>query len=465
MPKSIVNFWVCFALLAAGFWLGALGAGAAPSDNRVTPTVRAVAKIMPSVVSIGTTERRVILDPYVNYFAAPPGYAPVVTQYIPLGSGVVVDASGLVLTNYHVVARANDIRVRLDSGQVCLAVQLAHDRVNDLCLLELQNLPAGTVLAAADFALPADLLLGETVITVGNPFGYEHSVTKGILSAKNRAYSPDGKLVFHDILQTDAAINPGNSGGPLINLDGQLIGINVAIRQDAEGIGFAIPLERIEKILAGWMVPARRTPSILGLVPETKVVDGVSQAVVGTVEPQTPAGKAGLQPGVGIEAVNGTPVHRAIEVSRLLFQVQPGDSLHLRLAGGKNVTLRPEPMTSVQLIRRRLGVRVQALSPALCEAMGISRQVRALVISEIYSGSDLGSQRDQYGDQILRGDLVVGMRAAENVPVTRTETVESLAQLLADTHGGMEFLVAIYTVNNVNGRPLLSPIEVKVSLE
>ncbi len=465
MPKSIVNYRLCFALLVAGFWLGTVPAGTPPSSSRVTPTVQAVAKIMPSVVSIGTTEYRRIADPWLSYFDAPPGYVPVIAEYIPLGSGVVVDASGLVLTNYHVVARANDIRVRLDSGQVCLAVQLAHDRVNDLCLLELQNLPAGTVLGAADFAVPGDLLLGETVIAVGNPFGYEHTVTKGILSAKNRVVSPDGKMRFTDILQTDAAINPGNSGGPLINLDGQLIGINVAIRQDAEGIGFAIPLERIEKILATWMVPARRTTSILGLVPETRVVDGVVQAVVGTVEPQTPAAEAGIQPGTGIEAVNGTVVHRAIEVSRLLFQVGAEDSLHLRLAGGRNITLKAKPMNSVQLVRRRLGLRVQALTPALREAMGIPRQLEALAISEIYPGSDLASWRNQYGDQVLRGDLVAGIRAGDNVPITQTDTVEGLAKLLANTRGGMELLVAIYAVENVNGQPFLSRGEVKISLQ
>jgi len=478
MPKSTPNSCVLVSLLIIGLWLGAAPLWSFPSPNRITPAVQAVGKIMPSVVSVGTNEKQSVLDPYQRWFlefgpdygtVPSPGFV-TFTQYIPLGSGVVVDASGLILTNYHVVARATNVRVRvrLSSGkeQEFAAITLAHDHINDLCLLELQDLPADVALTAAEFALPKDLLLGETVIAVGNPFGYEHSVTEGILSAKNRSYSPDGNMAFHDILQTDAAINPGNSGGPLINLDGQLIGINVAIRQDAEGIGFAIPLERIEKVLAHWMVPARRTSSILGLVPDTQVVKGTCQATVGIVELQSPAAEAGLEPGMIIESANGVAVRRAIELSPLLFRVQGGDSFQLRLAGGKAVTLEAKPMTDVQLIRRRLGVHVQAVTPALGEALNIPPNLRhTLAISEIYPGSDIASRRNQYGEIIRRGDILVGIRPQKTVPVEETASVKALARMLAGTRGGMDLYLAVYAVENVNGRSFLTPIEIQVSLE
>lgn len=461
MPKSTPRIRVFFLLLAALLGPVALVPADTPSARRVTPVVRAVNTIMPSVVNIGTTERRVALkDPFEQFFSEffSPHYR-YVTEYIPLGSGVVVDASGLVLTNYHVVARARNVRVRLAGGEEFAATPVARSKVNDLCLLELRDLPASQSLVAAEFALPDDLLLGETVVTVGNPFGLEHSVAQGVLSAKNRSYHLGSDVVFNDILQTDAAINPGNSGGPLANLDGHLIGINLAIRRDAQGIGFAIPLERIEKVLNGWLVPERRTTAYLGLEPGTEIVDGKARAVVGAIRPGSPAEAAGLEAGQVIETVNGMPLQRGIELGRRLFRLQVGDRVELRLANGRTLTLAAQTMTPEQLVRQRLGLRVQPLSEALNRALGIPSQFRALAISEIDPDSDLAQHRNQYGNLIRRGDLLVSFNGTE------TQTVAELARLLQNTHSGMTARAVFYAIDTVNRRVAVSPLDLEINLD
>jgi serine protease Do len=458
MSKSTLSILVFLAFLVLGFWPGT---GAAVPSQRITPVVRAVNTIMPSVVSIGTNERRVVLkDAYEQYFSEffDPHYR-YVTEYIPLGSGVVVDAGGLILTNYHVVARARNIRVRLASGEEYAAIPVARAKVNDLCLLELQGFPANQSLVAAQFALPDDLLLGETVVTVGNPFGLEQSVAQGVLSAKNRSYYLGNDMVFNDILQTDAAINPGNSGGPLVNLDGQLIGINLAIRKDAQGIGFAIPLERIEKVLTSWLIPERRSPACLGLVPGTQVVDGQLRAVIQTVRPDSPAEAAGLRPGMVVEAANGVPVERGIDLGRILFRLGDGDPLELNVGRGKTVALKSRRMTPEELVQQRLGLRVQPLNEALARALGVPGQFRALAISEIDPASDIAQFRNQYGNLLRRGDLLVSVNGNE------TTTVEGLAKLLEGTHGGMTARIVFYAIDTVNRRVTVSPLEVEVNLD
>jgi len=192
-------------------------------SNRVTPLVRAVRRVLPAVVNIGTESIIRVSDPFESFFNEFFGTYRYYKQSIPLGSGVIIDAAGLVLTNYHVVRRASKLQVRLWDGAQCSAVPIALDETNDLALLRLnvdgaQKKP----FTAIRFAIPDDLLLGETVAAVGNPFGLEHSVSAGVLSARNRNWE-EGNVVFHDILQTDAAINPGNSPwmrGPLAAISG-----------------------------------------------------------------------------------------------------------------------------------------------------------------------------------------------------------------------------------------------------
>ena len=196
--------------------------------------------------------------------------------------------------------------------------------MNDLALIKIEPDPAHP-LKPAEFAADDDVLLGETVITMGNPYGLAHTVTVGVLSAKNREARAGNEVVFHDILQTDAPVNPGNSGGPLVNIDGQVIGINVAIWQEAQNIGFAVPVKRCRALLGRWLEPRRLRNLSLGF--ETEGNDPVKVAYV---TPDSDAAKAGLLPGAEILAVNGRDVPSQYEFGKAMLPMREGEKVRIR---------------------------------------------------------------------------------------------------------------------------------------
>jgi len=377
----------------------------ADPDSRRTPVVAAVEAVLPSVVNISTERmvhhHRQQRDPYLALRRRFFGLDNARPQP-SLGSGVIVDRSGLVLTNDHVISRGSRIFVSLADGSRYEAVTVASDAKHDLALLRLQGLAEGQELQAIEFARPEDLMLGETVITVGNPFGYGHSVAVGILSANGQRQIPGS--AFDDFLQTDAAINPGNSGGPLINLDGELIGVNQVIHSEAQNIGFAVPVKRIEQQLATWLLPSRFGLNLCGIVPETHIgEDGDCQARIARVLPDSPAAAAKLQAGMVIERVDGQPVRQAIEVSRQLWACGAGERLRLRVAG-RDVALEvaelPE-LSGRDLARQKLKVELQQLTGRLKEALNLPYD-RGLIVSDVERGSLLQRRGIQRGDILIR---------------------------------------------------------------
>jgi serine protease Do len=375
----------------------------------------------------------------------------------PVGSGVIVDSGGLVLTNYHVVQRASNVLVRLLEGDVYEADTVAYDVDQDLCLLRLSGDLSGKSLVAIPFALPEDVLLGETVVSVGNPFGLEHTVSTGVLSARNRVLR-EGGVAFDDVLQTDAAINPGNSGGPLINLDGELIGMNLAIRRDAEGIGFAIPLRRIESVLASWLVPPRFSQGYCGLTVETAMAATGPRARVAHVWENSPAARAGIAPGAVLTAVDGFPVTRAVDVGRRLWRLVPGDAAEIDLADGRRVRLAVEEMSVEVLIRQRLGVRVQALNRGLRRALDLPEAQVGLVIAEVVPESDFAMRRARWGEMVRRGDLIVQAAGID------TTSPEVLAKALAGTRSGTQIPMVLVAVDSIRGHVTLSAMSIDVTL-
>ena len=235
--------------------------GQAGQAERRSPTVNAVAKVMPSVVNIATKTRVQRVGYLYNWWRD--NWTPYAQQLPPqesAGSGVIVSESGHVLTNVHVVRDADEIWVKLtdENGEqkVYQAEAIAGSLTTDIALLKIIPSKKGETFAAATFAANDDLLLGESVMALGNPFGLGGSVSQGILSSKSRRTETDGKrLEIPDWLQTDASINPGNSGGPLINLSGEMIGINVAVLKEGQGIGFAIPIKRVNESLSRFFTP------------------------------------------------------------------------------------------------------------------------------------------------------------------------------------------------------------------
>src|SRR5947209_16279705 len=171
-----------------------------------------------------------------------------------MGTDELVDPRGYTVTNQHVVEDVHVIRVRLNDGSTYSARVLARDPDADLALLKID---AGRLLPVMPFGTGKDLMVGETVIAIGNAYGYEHTVTVGVVSALKRDVTLNKEVSYKSLIQTDASINPGNSGGPLLNVNGELVGVNVAIRAGAHGIAFAIPVDSMIRVVTD-MFKARR---------------------------------------------------------------------------------------------------------------------------------------------------------------------------------------------------------------
>lgn len=347
-------------------------------NPRITPTVKAVSKALPSVVNIGT-ERIVTFtqspwgtnDPFEqlfrNFYAQQPK-----RKETSLGSGSIISEKGLIVTNSHVVHRATKIIVTTSEGKQYLAKEIAGDSFNDLALLKIINIPENITFKPIEYAKPDSLILGEPVIAVGNPFGLGSSISRGVLSATARKLSFNGNVLFSDILQTDAAINPGNSGGPLININGKMIGINTAIFGEADGIGFAIPLKRIESILAKWMIPEKFRDVSLGIIPGEKVINDKVVFMVNEVLPESPASKAGIKSGDVITEINDSKIKSLLDIGKILWDLKKNDTVSFKFADKGKIELKVEALQILDgkdLAAKRLGLGLEKLTHKLAGAL------------------------------------------------------------------------------------------------
>ncbi|MSU34589.1 MAG: PDZ domain-containing protein [Pedosphaera sp.] len=316
-------------------------------DIRRDATVEAIEKVLPGVVNIAVQ----------GYNGEESG-----------GSGVVVDEDGYVLTNAHVIRDARQIWVKFnDDSAPYPAEKLELTRAKDVALLRLRA-PVGRRFRAVKFAKDDDLLLGETVIALGNPFGLGGSVSRGIISSKSRRRPeevPPGEfLEIADWLQTDASINPGNSGGPLINLRGEMVGLSVAVlRPDigAQGIGFAIPIKIVSSALAEILTGESLQGNWFG----ARLRAATRPLTVQVVQPGSPAEKAGLRVEDVIVQANGVRPETVIDFNRILQA--SGDREDVRIVVSQNgkerkLTLRmlkEVDFFNTELVRRRLGMTVK----------------------------------------------------------------------------------------------------------
>jgi len=278
------------------------------SALRRSPVVRAVERVAPAVVSITTA------IPAQNPF----GWMSPARLESSEGSGVVIAAEGIVLTNAHVVQGASRITASFADGAAYEAHIMGISPDLDLAVLRLRGAEG---LKAAPIGTSGDLLLGEPVIAIGNPFGLGHTVTTGVVSTTRRALETDER-VYQDFIQTDAGINPGNSGGPLLNIEGQLIGINTAIRPDAENIGFAIPVDRAMKVARDLVDYGSVQLPWLGVdLTDVRVRSpqtGISTAAVVERVHGDEAQSAGLLPGDVIVSVDDRPVQGRADLNAYL---------------------------------------------------------------------------------------------------------------------------------------------------
>lgn len=394
-----------------------------PSMRR-NEVVRAIEKAMPSVVNIGT-ERIVEHPGYFSENAEAP--LTLYDQYIysqkseksySLGSGFIIDSSGLVVTNAHVVERATKIYITLSSGQNFEANVLADDMVNDIALLRLRNPPPGLHEIQCDYS--GRLFLGETVIAVGNPFGLDSSISVGALSGKKRKFSYKGRVIFSDILQTDAIVYPGNSGGPLINIDGEMIGMNMSVYENAPGIGFAIPLSRIENVLAKWMIPERFEHLSLGIVPALSAQENnPRRVIVSDVLRDSPAEAAGIRRGERILCFNGREVVDVIALGRELIGLKEGETISIATDQGTyRMTVRKIVYDDVfALSRRKLALPLMYMTASIARELGYP----------LDSGLVVNGLLPDTPPEVKRGDILVKINTtAINSPADLATALRTL---------------------------------------
>ena len=332
------------ALLIAALALPAVAAarGAESDPERRSLVVQAVEKASPAVVNVSTeqiVERRASpfpfpQDPFFEeFFRDFVDPRPRRFKTTSLGSGVIVAADGTIMTNVHVIERASRVRVMLNDQREFDATLVGADADADIAVLRVK---AGGDLPHIPFGTSADLMIGETVIAIGNPFGLSHTVTTGVVSAVGRSLR-DEERTYTDFIQTDASINPGNSGGPLLDIKGELIGINTAIYGKAQGIGFAIPVDRARRVMKDLVSYGEVRHAWIGLVvqdltPELAQHFGVRRGVVAAqLDPKSPAETAGVARGDALVKVDGREVASREEFEQRIDDHAEGDRITLTL--------------------------------------------------------------------------------------------------------------------------------------
>ncbi|MCS7238543.1 MAG: DegQ family serine endoprotease [Thermoguttaceae bacterium] len=345
-----------------------------------------------------------------------------------LGSGVIVSADGYILTNHHVVARATEIEVTLSDGRRFPGKVVGSDERTDLAVVKIE----ATGLVPAVLGNSDAVEVGEWVVAIGSPFGLDQTVTAGIISAKGR--SDVGIADYEDFIQTDAAINPGNSGGPLVNMRGEVIGINTAIASRTGGfmgVGFAIPSNMAKAVMDAILTHGRVERGFLGvtLQPLTEELaesfgyKGTKGALVADVTPDQPAAKAGIKPGDIIVEYNGTPVESVTQLRNAVAMTRPGTKVNIVVVReGRRVELRgveigqfPEDLPVRGVPREEavqdLGLSVQTLTPSAAQELGLPEDEKGVVVTGVEPGSLAAMAGIRPGDVIQ----AVGDRPVTNV--------------------------------------------------
>jgi serine protease Do len=384
---------------------------------RETPVVLAVRKASPAVVNVSTEIVTVERSPlgrnpfFDSFFRDFFGDQPRERKDQSLGSGVVIRADGTILTNEHVVANASRILVTLASGEEFEAKLVGADSRTDLAVLKVTS---DKPLPFAEMGTSSDLMIGEPVVAIGNPFGLSHTVTTGVVSALNRTIRGGNERVYSDFIQTDASINPGNSGGPLLNIEGQVIGINTAIFQRAEGIGFAIPVDKAKRIVQDLIAFGVVHRAWLGLQTEDLSPElagyfqreGRGGVLVRRIFEGSPAEEAGVRRGDVVIGVGGEPVSDGAEFAGKLAGYTAGSRIVLKLLrrdGEVEATASAREVTDEEagrLCDAWLGLTAVPASPELLARYRLSTN-RGLVVSAVRSGGPAARAGIEPGD-VLR---------------------------------------------------------------
>jgi len=417
--RSMAFAWVIpFLVLAAPPLVGAQQAGDRQSPRR-NAVVKAVEDVSAAVVNISSEYEvsgqlspftRFDMDTFFRDFFE--RHFETRRKLSSRGSGVIIDGErGFILTNEHVVEKSGTITVVLKDGREFKPEIIGADPESDLAVLQIQS---DKTLPAIPMGDSGDIMIGETVIAIGNPFGFSNSVTTGVISAINRSVRTKNR-VYHDFLQTDASINPGNSGGPLLNINGELIGVNTAIYAKAEGIGFAIPINTAKKIVSDLIAYGQVIHAWLGLT-----VQNIDQRLAGYLNlpsdkgivvkdlaPGSPAAGAGIREGDVILAIGDQAIQSVSDYEYAMRGRSKGETIKVKLRRNNRETtlavkaaIFPKRL-AMDLAYRLIGVKVVDIG----EKNRFQHPIQAdagVIISEVDPNSELAGIGVRPGDVILK---------------------------------------------------------------
>ncbi len=405
--------------------------------SRRTPVVEVFQRVKGAVVNIHSERTTASLSTSDRF-----SHASQTQRINGMGTGIIIDPRGYIITNHHVVDDVQLLRIRLVDGTSHNAKVVARDPENDLALLKidtpkpLQIIPLGTA---------SDLMEGEQVIAIGNAFGYEHTLSTGIISALKRDVNLNREVSYKSLIQTDASINPGNSGGPLLNIHGELIGVNVAIRAGAQGIGFAIPVDTMLNSAQQLLNIRRRNGMTHGILAHNVIEcqDGlcVRSVRVDRVLPDSPGQKSGIQNGDVIRKIGNFPIHTTLDMERAFLdrplnekivvmldrdhKKEPGrDKLTSVVKDKKSITVeltlapldKSAVKNAIDMSWQRIGLRVTPVNAS--KVTNVNPQLHGgLAIEEIREGSPA----DKAGFQ--RGDILIGLHQWETVSLDNVSFV------------------------------------------
>ena len=386
--------------------------------------VEVARKVKPSVVSI-RSERTVTVSPGEgfgeDFFKGSPfedffkryGGPPRKQRQVGEGSGVIVDGRGYILTNHHVVANADKLSIRLLDGRELQGSIQGSDPKTDLAVIRVED----RELPVASLGDSDKIQVGEWAIAIGSPFGLQETVTVGVISAKGRTGLGTG--TYEDFLQTDASINPGNSGGPLVNIDGEVIGINAMIIQPGQGIGFAIPINLAKAIMLqlidrGKVVRPWVGIGLQDLSPELMKSFNVTEkegAVVSQVFEGSPAEKAGFKVGDIIVTLDGVKIKNSQDVVREVLKKQVGQRVRFGvLREGKEIDVsattvempaeKKDARAAASEKKEWFGLHVTTVTPDIVRELGLSR-TEGVVVQEVDPGSPGANAGLRKGDVIV----------------------------------------------------------------
>ena len=372
---------------------------------------------------------------------------PDVRKQQSLGSGFIIDKAGFIVTNNHVIANSDSIKVILQNGKSYEAKIIGRDSKTDLALIKIE---AENDLPALGLGNSDQLKVGQWVVAIGNPFGLDHTVTAGIVSAKGRVI---GSSPYDDFIQTDASINPGNSGGPLLNLEGKVIGINAAIINGGQGIGFAIPASNASRIVTqlkdngevsrGWL--GVRIQDLNRELAEYYGVKGDSGVVITEVFENNPADRAGIKANDVIIELDGDQVKTSQDLVKKMAVIKPGNSISLKVVRNSQIKT-----FAVKIIKRNdtqvasngnsfgdFGLKVTELSVEVAKQLGLPSPNGA-VIAQVEQGGKAQKAGISSGDILLEINhhKVINVDEFKKI-VSRIKAGEKASFVLFRPHQGL----------------------------